>query len=244
MLAVELRGVEKEFKGGVKALRGVDLQVECGKVFGIIGPNGSGKTTMLRILSTLLKPTRGIVRVLGIDALKKPEKVRERIAYLPEEAGVYERLTGWENLYYYAMIYARDRNEAIKMARRGSELSGLGKDIERLAGEYSRGMKRRLALARTLMVNPELAILDEATTGLDVFSSLEIRRTIKNFVKENRSTVIVSTHNMLEAEKLCDEVALIYKGKIILKGPPTKLREQYNAESLEEAFVIAVEEAT
>ncbi len=226
--------------GRVVAVRGLSFSVREGEVFGLIGPNGAGKTTTLRIIATLLKPSRGRVRVYGYDVVREPGRVRRIIGYLPEEAGVYDRLSGWENLLFYARIYARSDEEAYNIVREGIRLSSLGDRIWDRAETYSKGMKRRLLLARTLMVKPKLAILDEPTSGLDVYAAVEVRRMIKDYAQRFKATIMLSSHNMLEVEYLCDRVAFIDKGKIIAIGRPRELVEEFGGENLEEAFVNAV----
>jgi len=224
----------------VVAVRGVSFNVYEGEIFGLIGPNGAGKTTILRIIATLLKPTKGKVIVYGYDVEREPDKVRRLISYLPEEAGVYDRLSGWENLLFYARIYAGSENEAKRIATYGAKLSGLGNRLNDRAETYSKGMKRRLLLARTLMIKPRLAILDEPTSGLDVYAAVEVRRLIKKYIAETNSTIILSSHNMLEVEYLCDRVAFIDNGRIVALGKPRELIERFGGENLEEAFVNAV----
>jgi len=221
-------------------LRGVGFRVGWGEVFGLIGPNGAGKTTTLRILATLLKPSRGKAIIAGHDTQKKPQQARKNTAYLPEEASPYERLTGYENLLFYARLYASSRDEAEDMVRRGAEISGLGDRLYDQTSEYSRGMRRRLLLARTLMVKPKIALLDEPTSGLDVYHAVEVRRIIRRYVDETGSAVLLSSHNMLEVEYLCDRVAFIYDGRIIDQGTPRRIKEAYGADNLEEAFIEAV----
>ena len=241
MAVVEVKDLRKVF-GKKEALRGISFEVREGEIFGLIGPNGAGKTTTLRIISTLLKPTSGSVKVYGVEVTESPEEVRRMIAYLPEESDIYLRLTGYENLKFYAMIYFSKEEEVEEAVRRGAQISGLSdEDLGRLTRTYSKGMRRRVALARTLMVRPKLAILDEPTSGLDVYSAIKVRNVIKNFVKETGYSVILSSHNMLEVEYLCDRVAFINKGKIVNIGNPSELKEMYNAKNLEEAFVKAVE---
>jgi len=235
--AVELLNVKKRF-GKVTALRGITLEVYEGEIFGLIGPNGAGKTTTLRIIATLVKHDEGYVSVLGHELPREKSKVRKFIAYLPEEAGLYHRLTGWENLLYFAMIYARDVDEARRMAELGAKIAGLSSDVlQRKASEYSKGMARRIAVARTLMPKSKLVILDEPTSGLDVFSAVRIREMIKNFVKEVRTTVILSSHNMLEVQYLCSRVALIHEGRIVAIDSPENLIERTGSVNLEEAFI-------
>ena len=234
-----MNDVVKRFKK-VIALNKLSLKVPEGSVYALIGPNGAGKTTTLRIISGLVRPDSGEVKVLGFRIPEEREKVRGRISYLPEDAGLYQRLTGWENLLYYAMIYY-GKNRAVEVAEKGAKISGLSKkDLSRKASEYSKGMARRVAIARALMVNAELVILDEPTSGLDVFSSYRIRRMIRRYVNEVGSTVILSSHNMLEVEAICDYVALINKGVIVAEGVPEELKENYGGRNLEEVFISIV----
>ncbi len=242
MNAVEIRGLRKAF-GKKEVLKGINLEIREGEIFGLIGPNGAGKTTTLRIIATLLKPTSGEVKVYGKDVVREPEEVRKLISYLPEESDVYLRLTGLENLKFFAMIYAKDESEMEAMIERGVKIANLGDSINRITKTYSKGMRRRLALARALRVEPKLAILDEPTSGLDVYSAMNVRKSIKNFVKETNNTVILSSHNMLEVEYLCNRVAFIANGRIVEIGTPKDLKDKYGAENLEEAFVRAVEVA-
>ncbi len=240
--AVELRNVKKSF-GKVTALRGITLDVYEGEIFGLIGPNGAGKTTTLRIMTTLVKHDEGYVNVLGYELPREKNKVRKFIAYLPEEAGLYHRLTGWENLLYFAMIYAEDVDEAYRMAELGAKIAGLDSEVlRRKASEYSKGMARRIAVARTLMSKSKLVILDEPTSGLDVFSAVRIREMIKNFTKEIKTTVILSSHNMLEVQYLCDRIALIHEGRIVAIDTPENLVRLTDSANLEEAFIKLVGE--
>jgi ABC-2 type transport system ATP-binding protein len=221
-------------------LKGISFNVEKGEVFGLIGPNGAGKTTTLRILATLLTPSDGVVEVFGLNVMKEAEEVRKIISYLPEEAGVYPRLTGLEYLEFMASLYAKDDKEFKEMVDEGLRIAGLGDKIRDRAATYSKGMKRRLLLARALMVKPRLAILDEPTSGLDVLHAHHVRRMIREYAKQRGLTVVLSSHNMLEVEFLCDKVALIHDGRIVAEGSPRELKEAYEAENLEEVFAKVV----
>lgn len=220
------------------AVDGISFEIKEGEIFGLIGPNGAGKTTTLRILATLLKPTSGEVMIDGLDVVKDAGKVRERISYLPEESGAYPNMTGIEYLKFVADLYGLDHS----VVEEGSTISGLGEALNEKIKTYSKGMKRRLLLARTLMVKPKLAIIDEPTSGVDVIHSFHLRRTIKEFSKKNSITIVLSSHNMLEVEHLCDRVALIYNGKIVVQDEPKKLIAEFKAENLEEAFFKAIGE--
>ncbi len=235
---VVVEGVVKSYNDRV-AVNGVSFRVYSGEIFGLIGPNGAGKTTTLRMIATLIKPDRGRIIVYGVDVVKEPVRARKYIGYLPEDAEVYPRLTGYEHLLFYARI--RSPGNVDETVEYGAKLSGLGDRLYDRAGEYSKGMKRRLLLAIALMTKPKLAILDEPTSGLDVYASVHVRRMIKEYVRETGSAVIISSHNMLEVEYLCDRVAFINKGVIIAEGSPKELIEKYNVSNLEEAFVEAVE---
>jgi len=223
------------------AVAGISFMVSRGEIFGLIGPNGAGKTTTLRMIATLIKPDSGEILIKNINALKDPVKARKHIGYLPEEAEVYPRLTGYEHLLFYAKL--RKPAHVDETVEFGIKLSGLGKRVYDRAGDYSKGMKRRLLLAIALMTKPDLAILDEPTSGLDVYASVRVRKMIREYVRETGSSVILSSHNMLEVEYLCDRIAFISRGKIVSMGNPKEILEKYGASNLEEAFVKAVEEA-
>ena len=234
--AVEVDNLAKVF-GNIRALDGLSFKVENGEIYGLIGPNGAGKTTALRIIATLLLPTSGRVKVFGLDVVEKAEEIRKIISYLPEEAGAYKNLSGIEYLRFMASFNAESKDEAEAMVRDAVKISGLGERLHDRIKTYSKGMKRRLLVARALMIKPKLAILDEPTSGLDVVHSFHVRSIIKNYVKEFGVTVLLSSHNMLEVEYLCDRVALIHKGKIVAEGRPEELKAEYKAENLEEVFV-------
>ncbi|HDJ66483.1 MAG TPA: ABC transporter ATP-binding protein [Nitrososphaeria archaeon] len=231
MKPVIVKDLRKSF-GGKEVLRGVSFEVEEGEIFGLVGPNGAGKTTTLRILATILKPDRGNAWIMGYSVKERPEKVRENISYLPEDAGVYKHLTGFEFLRMISEIYGVGRDGL----DRGIEVCGLGEALSNPLSSYSRGMKRRILLASALMIQPKVAILDEPTSGLDVRHAVYIRRTIKKYVKESGSSAIISSHNMLEVEYLCDRIAFINDGRIIAEGRPGELKQIYDAENLEEVF--------
>lgn len=230
--AVEVKNLVKKF-GNIQALNDATFNIKEGEVYGLIGPNGAGKTTTLRIISTLIAPTSGSATVFGVDVVKQPDEVRKILSYLPEEAGAYRNLSGMEYLQFMAKFSDVDTEQAIKEA---VEISGLGDRLKDRAKTYSKGMKRRLLLARALMTKPKLAILDEPASGLDVLHAYHVRQIIKSYVKQNGVTVLLSSHNMLEVEFLCDRVALMNKGKIVLEGKPADLKTQHESQNLEEVF--------
>ncbi len=232
----------KVYPGNIVAVNHLSFKVYEGEVYGLIGPNGAGKTTTLRIIATLLKPTSGRVIVAGYDVVKDAEKVRKLISYLPEEAGAYKNLTGLEYLEFIAGFYAENKRELEDMVEEAIRISGLGDKIYEKISTYSKGMKRRLLVARTLMVKPRLAILDEPTSGLDVVHAVHVRNIIKNYARSYGVTVLLSSHNMLEVEYLCDRIGIIHKGVLRLEGDPKKLLREYNVSNLEELFSKLVEE--
>ncbi len=234
---VDVRDLVKVYPGGTKGVDGISFCVNPGEIFGLIGPNGAGKTTTLRIIATILQPTSGTVMVGGYDVVKQADMVRRIISYLPEEAGAYKYLTGLEFLEFIASFFASNEKEKMRIVKEGVELSGLGDKLEKKIKTYSKGMLRRLLIAKTLMVRPRLAILDEPTSGLDVVNAVKARRAIRKYAREKGVTVLLSSHNMLEVEYLCDRVAIIHKGRIIAMGRPKELIEEHSAENLEEVFV-------
>lgn len=233
--AVEAKNLVKDF-GSVRALDNLSFTIKEGEIFGLIGLNGAGKTTALRITSTLLLPTSGTVTVFGHDVVKEASEVRNLISYLPEEAGAYKNLSGLEYLKFMANFRTNDKAAIEKLVEIASEISGLGDRLNDKVKGYSKGMKRRLLVARALMTKPKLAILDEPNSGLDVLHSVHVRTIIKQYAKGHNVTVLLSSHNMLEVEYLCDRVALVNKGKVVAQGSPDELKKKFKALNLEEVF--------
>jgi len=234
-LAVEAVNVVKNF-GEIRAVDGLSFNVKNGETFGLIGPNGAGKTTALRIAATLLLPTSGTMKIFGLNVVQEAAEVRKIITYLPEEAGAYRNLSGWEYLEFMTKFNTRSKDEAQQMVNEAAEITGLGERLKDKTKTYSKGMKRRLLVARALMNKPKLAILDEPTSGLDVLHAYHVREIIKRYVKEHNVTVLLSSHNMLEVEHVCDRVALINKGKVVAEGKPSELKEKFGSANLEEVF--------
>ena len=237
--AVLVDRLVKIYPGGVKGVDGLSFRVEPGEVYGLIGPNGSGKTTTLRTIATIIRPTSGRVEVFGASVVEEPLRVRAMMAYLPEEAGAFRDLRGIDYLRFYIglRLGGREAEEAVEEA---AKLSGLGRALYRAVKTYSKGMKRSLALAAVLAVHPRLAVLDEPTAGLDVERSLRIRDIIREYNRSHGVTVLLSSHNMLEVEYLCTRVGIIYSGRLVAEGAPEELREKYGARNLEEVFIRAV----
>ena len=235
--ALVLNDVHKSY-GNREAVHGISLNVKEGEIFGLLGHNGAGKTTTLRMISTLLRITSGSSQVCGYDVATQPEKVREVISYLPEDAGAYKDLTGRAYLEFISKFYTTGEAQK-EMVSRGIELADLDERIDSKVDTYSKGMMRRLLIARAVMPSPKIAIMDEITSGLDVINAYEIREVIRGIAK-NGVTVIMSSHNMFEVEMLCDRVGMIDHGNLILLGTPDELKEKFGAKNLEEVFVRAV----
>ena len=238
MQALGVRDLVKDF-GKFHAVKGVSFTVDEGEIFGLIGPNGAGKTTTLRVISTLLQVTGGSVSVFGHDVTKQADEVRRMISYLPEDAGAYKSLTGAEYLNFIAGFFRPHHEEREAMVRHGIEIADLAERIHDKVETYSKGMTRRLLVARALMVEPRLAILDEPTSGLDVINSREIRALIKGYARAG-TAVVLSSHNMLEVELLCDRIALINEGRIVEAGTPSELKAKHGVTNIEDVFVKVV----
>lgn len=239
--AISVIHLSKKF-GNFVALKDVNFSVKKGEVFGLIGPNGAGKTTTLRIISGIIRSYEGKVDIFGFSPIEAKNK--GLISYMPEDAFPYEKLSGIENLEFFAKIYSNnDKNKEEEMIKIGIQIANLGDKIYQQASTYSRGMKRRLIIARTLMVMPKLAILDEPTSALDVDSAVRVRQVIVDMAKKFGITIILSSHNMLEVQYLCDDVAMINDGKTIISGSPKFIIETLGVSNLEEAFMKVVSNA-
>src|SRR3954454_2298165 len=249
--ANDLRRVYKTHTGTIRrrvqeieAVKGVSFEIEPGELFGLLGPNGAGKTTTIKMLITLLIPTAGSARVLGLDVVKDPREVRKRIGYVfGGERGVYERLSGYDNLRYFAELYGVPPRRQKERIEELLDLVGLkGREHERAEG-YSRGMKQRLHVARGLLHDPEVLFLDEPTIGLDPVGARELRSTIAALTAAGK-TVLLTTHYMFEADALCDRIAVISKGNIVAEGTPDDLKRGVEQSSVVEVEVYGVGETT
>ena len=232
---LEVKGLSKQYSK-VLAADKVSFEIGEGEIFALIGPNGAGKTTTIRMISTLLTPTAGDAVVAGHSVLKEPEKVRECITYLPDEAGAYKNMTGIKYLRFMAGLFHTDLDAVNKSVEKAKQICGLGERLNDKIGSYSRGMIRKLLLARAVMTGPKLAILDEPTSGLDVLNAIEIRKMIKKLAAEEGMSFLLSSHNMLEIEFVSDRVGIIAKGHLMVTGKTDELKERYNAANLEEVF--------
>ena len=232
---LEVKGLSKQYSK-VLAADKVSFEIGEGEIFALIGPNGAGKTTTIRMISTLLTPTAGDAVIAGHSVVKEPEKVRECITYLPDEAGAYKNMTGIKYLRFMAGLFHTELDAVNKSVEKAKQICGLGERLNDKIGSYSRGMIRKLLLARAVMTGPKLAILDEPTSGLDVLNAIEIRKMIKKLAAEEGMSFLLSSHNMLEIEFVSDRVGIIAKGHLMVTGKTDELKERYNAANLEEVF--------
>ncbi len=235
MSAIRTRGLEREYKGGLKAVAGVDLDVAAGEVYGFLGPNGAGKTTTVRMLVTLLRPTGGEASVAGFDVARQPAEVRRRIGVALQEASLDQLMTGRELMELQATLHGIAPRE---VAGRAADLIGrvgLSEAAERRVGTYSGGMRRRLDLAMALIHAPPVLFLDEPTTGLDPVSRLTLWEEVRR-LKDEGTTVFLTTQYLEEADVLADRVGIISAGLLVAEGTPEALKAQVGSPHLDIAL--------
>jgi len=224
----------------VQAVRGISFAVQRGELFGLLGPNGAGKTTTIKMLMTLLLPTSGSARVLGLDVVKDAQQVRRKVGYVfGGDRGLYERLSGLDNLRYFAELYGVPPKQQKTRIAELLEMVGLkGREKERVEG-YSRGMRQRLHIARGLLHRPEVLFLDEPSIGIDPVGARELRVTVRNLVEQG-TTVLLTTHYMFEADELCGRIAVIAGGRIVASGTPAELKSNVSTGSIIEVDVFGL----
>jgi len=236
---IELDQVSKQYDDQY-AVRDLSLTISKGEIFGLLGPNGAGKTTTILMLLGLSEPTSGNVRVCGIDSVTKPIDVKRRVGYLPDNIGFYQHMTGLENLLYTAELNNIPKQVAKERAAHLLEKVNLTDAANKKTGKYSRGMKQRLGLADVLMKNPEVIILDEPTLGIDPEGVRELLQMIKELGKEEKMTVLLSSHHLHQVQQICDRVGIFVKGKLLAEGNLESLTQQLFPDR---TFVINVEAA-
>ena len=233
---IQLKNLSKRF-GDIQAVDNISFTVNKGEIFGLLGENGAGKTTTLRMLATMLKPTGGTALLEGMDAVKEPEKVRAHIGILfGGETGLYDRLTAAENITYFGELNDLDKKYIKSRIEELSEIFGMKEYIDRRASKLSKGMKQKVAFARSIIHNPDIMLFDEPTSGLDVSAIREVHDFILN-CRSRGKTIILSSHTMSEVEKLCDRIGIIHKGKLMDMGAIDELKRKYGSSSLEEVFI-------
>jgi len=239
---VVAQGLSKTFRsrrGPVHAASDVSFECHAGEIFGLLGPNGAGKTTTLRMLATILTPTGGYATVAGFDVGTQPGAVREKIGFLATETGLYDRLTARETLRFFGRINQLSDEDIGTRSEEIFKTLSMAELADRRVGTFSTGEKQKLSLARSILHDPPVLILDEPTFGLDVMSARTVVRTIELFREQGR-TILLSTHIMTIAEKLCDRIGILYKGTLHAIGSVAELKDQFGGEDLEEAFFAAV----
>ncbi|MCW4020092.1 MAG: ATP-binding cassette domain-containing protein [Candidatus Bathyarchaeota archaeon] len=224
MNAIRVESLTKKF-GGFTAVDHVSFDVKGGEIFGLLGPNGAGKTTLIRMLSTLTRPTEGTATVDGYDIVKDDDKVRSLVGLVSEKIIMYDRLTARENLWFFGRLYDVPEKELTRRIDELLELVQLAKWRDNLVGTFSTGMRQRMNVIRALLNMPQVLFLDEPTLGLDPQSSVEIREFIKNVNDENETTILLTTHMMVEADMLCDRIGIIDYGKITALDTSANLKK-------------------
>ena len=244
--AIEAEQLEKTFvdpqRGEVHALRGVTMSAEYGEIYGLLGPNGAGKTTTMRILSTILAPTAGRARVAGIDVVADPLAARRRIGFLSNNTGLYPRLTARETLRYFGRLHGLPEDALEARIEELVDAFGMREFADGRVEAFSTGQKQKVSIARAVLTDPPVLILDEPTTGLDILAS----SAMIEFVESRRAAgtcVIFSTHILSEAERLCDRIGVIHHGRVLAAGTQAELSELTGEEYLDRVFLALVERA-
>jgi len=233
---IEVKELEKKF-GSFAAVDKISFQVKKGEIFGLLGENGAGKTTTLRILATMLQPTFGCATLGGYDVVKEPEKVRAHIGILfGGETGLYDRLTAAENIAYFGELNGMDKASIREKSRQLADAFEMQEFMGKRAHSLSKGMKQKVAFARSIIHNPDIMLFDEPTSGLDVSAAREVQAFILQCKAEGK-TILFSSHAMNEVDKLCDRIGIIHKGKLIETGSIEELKNKYSDNDLEEIFV-------
>lgn len=226
-------------RGAVEAVKGISFTAGAGEIFGLLGPNGAGKTTTLRILATILTPTSGNAAIAGNDVVANPDGARRSLGFLSRDTGLYARLSAREMITYFGRLYGMNGAALDQRVAALGELFEMKSFLDRRCGKLSSGQKQRVSIARTVVHNPPVLILDEPTAGLDVLAA----RNIVTFIRRSRDEgkcVILSTHDMGEAERLCDRIGIIHNGEMVTVGTKSELFARYHSSDLEEVFLKAV----
>lgn len=233
---LKVKNLTKKFKK-ITAVDNISFEVNSGEIVGLLGENGAGKTTTLRMLATMLKPTAGNAAIDDYNIIDNPDKIREKIGILfGGDVALYDRLTGRENMIYFAKLNGLNDLEANQAVDKIANELKMNEYIDYPVGKYSRGMKQKVSLARSIIHQPDVMLFDEPSTGLDVLSSKLIHDFILKCKKDNKA-IVFSSHNMYETEKLCDRIIIIHKGKVVASGTIEQLKKDYQKDNLEELFI-------
>jgi sodium transport system ATP-binding protein len=222
-------------RGQIVALGGISFHANPGQIYGLLGPNGAGKTTALRILSTVLRPTSGTAAVGGFDVLTQSAQVRRRIGYVSANTAVYDRMTGWETVEYFGRLHGIPRDELRERMELLFDRFKMNDTREVLGAKMSTGMKQKVSVARAVVHDPPVLIFDEATAGLDVLVARALLNTVME-LRDHGKCIVFSTHIMREAERLCDRIAILYRGHVLAEGTLEELRDRHRQFDLEELF--------
>lgn len=244
--AVKVESVTKNFydmkRGEVTVVNNISLSCAPGEILGILGPNGAGKTTMLRMISALLTPTKGRIEVLGYDTKEHPQDIRSRIGFISNDTNLYDRLTAEEMVYFFGKFFGLSDEEIGTRAEKLYDSLNMRRILKRQCRNLSAGEKQKVSVARTLIHDPPLLILDEPTTALDVLTSRDIRWMVKQSRNEGKA-ILYSAHNMEEVENLCDRIILIHQGNLLDEGTIPDVVKRSGTSSLTECFLSLVKDA-
>lgn len=235
---IRVQGLSKEFNdfnGVFRALDNVSFEVRPGEIYGLLGPNGAGKTTCLRILSTVLKPTRGLAEVAGINVMHDAEGVRRNIGFMSCNTGIYDRMTAREMVEYFGRLYGIPEDKLQDRIEEIFDVLQMHDIKDRLGSKMSTGMKQKVSIARTIVHDPPVIIFDEPTSGLDVLVARNVLQTVEA-LKDQGKCIIFSTHIMREVEKLCDRISVIHRGQILDEGTLPELADRHDQPDVEELF--------
>jgi len=236
---IQVCGLTKHYpdlrRGKLVALADVSFNAAPGQVYGLLGPNGAGKTTALRILSTVLRPTAGTVTINGFDVVAQPSEVRRQIGFMSANTAVYDRMTAWEMVEHFGRLHGIGKAELAEHMEALFARLKMNDFRDLLGAKMSTGMKQKVSVARAIVHDPPVLIFDEATAGLDVLVARALLRTVAE-LRDQGKCVLFSTHIMREAEKLCDRIAILHRGRILAEGTLEALRDQHHERDLEELF--------
>lgn len=244
-VVVEARSLTKVYsdlrRGEFVALDDLSFSASAGEVFGLLGPNGAGKTTALRILSTVLQPTSGTASVNGFDCVTQPSLVRHHIGFMSANTAVYDRMTAWEMVEYFGRLYGMEEDQLHSRMESLFERLQMQGIRDLLGAKMSTGMKQKVSIARAIVHDPPVLIFDEATSGLDVFVARALLDTVSE-LREQGKCIVFSTHIMREAERLCDRVAIMHRGKILAEGSVAELLAEHQGADLEDVFFSLIQD--